>query len=352
MWYTERMERPRVVVFYGGPADNHDLSRETGHWACKYIPRSKYSITPVEVTADGKWKVPLGDLPRTGPVERTIDMLSQAVKALNPKDAIGRLLSRPIDSVMTVVRGKGGDDGGLHSAFHTLDIPVIGSPLDACLATHNKYAFSHAVGDITNSPYTRRFRKKTPLKEIVSEVQEEFMPPFFVKPVAQEGSVGIELVESMDELVAAIKRVKKSGSDVLVQEYIPGDELSVTVVEDEKGKVHVLPPTVIVPQKSLFYDHDSKRRGGRVKLHTPSIERNGVIAEAQSIARDVYDEMGCRGIATMDMIAGNNAVEMLEVNTIPTYSDLTPLKYQLQAADLHPATLLDHLIVRSLETSV
>ena len=64
-----RNRKPRVVVFFGGDVGSFDLSEESGYWACQYIPRTKYDITPVRVNHDGNWQVPLGGLPQRGPVK-------------------------------------------------------------------------------------------------------------------------------------------------------------------------------------------------------------------------------------------------------------------------------------------
>lgn len=342
--------KPRVIVFYGGPTSNFDLSSETGQWVCEYIPRAKYDVTPVEVTADGHWKVPLGNLPRSGSVKRAMEMLSQAIQPLAPSKALERLLDRPVDSLVTVVRGQGGDDGSLHSLGHALHIPVAGSPQNACQQTSNKHIFAQAVADITNTPYTRKFRKKSSSEEIIEEIREQFMPPFFVKPATQEGSFGIEYVESLDQLASAVHRARDNDDDLLLQEKLTGTEFSVTAYEDEQGKIHVLPTTVVVPQKTAFYDHMAKRRPGRVALHTPRTQDNAVLREAEIIARDIYEELGCSGLVTIDMMAHDTGIDTIEVNTIPTFTEMTPLKHQFKASGIHPTRVFDGIIRQSLNT--
>lgn len=339
--------RPRVVVFYGGTTSNHDLSKQTGRWACQYIPREHYDITPVEVTPEGQWKVPLGQLPRRGDVGRVIDMLSEAVRPVPPAQALEKLqASRPADYFFTLVRGVGGDDGALHSLGHILNIPVVGSSHDTCQKTSNKHIFTRAIEDVTTAPYSRFFKRTTPLEDIVNTVRQEFLPPLFIKAVHEEGSAGIIQVENFDELIPALQRFIPH-QDILLQEKSEGTEFSVTLYEDQRGAVHALPPTIIVPQKSSFYDSLSKRLPGRVALHTPATLDNPVLEEAKLIARDIYDELGCKGMATVDMVAGDHTVDVLEVNTVPSFSGIAPLPQQLKTAGLHPAAFLDSLIKRS-----
>ncbi|MGH7930501.1 MAG: ATP-grasp domain-containing protein, partial [Candidatus Binatia bacterium] len=185
-----------------------------------------------------------------------------------------------------------------------------------------------------------------PFESVGSEIQEEFMPPFFVKPAAEEGSWGIEMIENLDDLQSTLK-VALSNHDILVQEYLPGQEVAVTLFKDSKDKLHALPATLVVPQKAAFYDHLSKRIPGRAVLHTPD-RHNTVSEEAEAIARGVYEELGCEGIVTVDMIAGDHLMDVLEINTIPSFGGISPLVHQLRAAGYHPSQILDEYIRASI----
>lgn len=312
------------------------------------MPRSRYDVVPVEVTSDGKWKVPLGSLPRSGQVGTTLKRLAEAIPALHPAKALQRLLTKPVDSLLTVVRGHGGDDGSLHSLGSLFGAGVVGSPHATCHHTSDKQLFTQAVGNVARTPFTRKFPRSRPIDSIVQEIQEDFLPPLFLKPASQEGSFGIERVESPDELTAAVQRIIAI-DDVIAQEAIAGTEFSVSLVQDDRGHVHTLPATVVVPQRSAFFDQLGKRQAGRVALHTAHHQENSIVREIQEIARDVYDELRCAGTVTIDLVSTDDDVVVLEANTIPTISAFTPLHAQLQAAGLHPSTLLSNMVAGSLE---
>lgn len=341
------MSRPRIVVFYGGTDANRDLSSETGRWVCQYIPRDKFDVTPVEVTAEGKWKVPLGNLPRTGPVSRTMQMLSKATRSLSPRKAWERLLYRPVHGLMTMLRGQGGDDGALHSLASMLEVPLVGSGQRASQLASDKFLFSQAVEPVASVPYTEPLWVQPSETDAMQELRERFMPPFFVKSACDEGSAGICYVDSVERLGQMLAHTPRR--DLFIQERVAGTELSLTLMEDAAGKLVSLPPTVVVPGKADFYDHLAKRRPGRVKLHTRDMDDNPAMMEAEQVARDVYQQLGCRGMATVDMIADGDMVNVLEINTVPTLSRTTPLAWQLKSSGLHPTRMLDGLIRRSLE---
>lgn len=339
--------KPRIVVFFGGETDSHDLSQETGFWVCNYLPRTKYDITPVRVQPQGKWQVPLGGLPRTGPVDRMMHMLFRTLRALPPAQALERLLRQPIAGMMTTVRGRGGDDGALSVLGRTLGIPAVGSSSITSQQTFHKQLCTDQVRPITSSPRQHFFTTATSEETIMEEIQDQLPLPFFIKPASAESSVGIEEIHTFEEFLPALRRIKMRG-DVLVQERAQGNELNITLYQDEHGTVHMLPPTVIVPKHASFYDHLAKRRPGRAVLHTPEHTSNPLLWEAEAIARDVYDQLGCEGYASIDLVAGERGVELLEVNTVPTLTALTPLKHQLKAAGMHPTALVDGLISHTL----
>ncbi|HBE89611.1 MAG TPA: hypothetical protein DDW41_00175 [Candidatus Andersenbacteria bacterium] len=345
--FVMRSRKPHVAIFFGGQTGSHDLSEETGFWACQYIPRSKYQITPIRVAPDGNWQVPLGSLPQQGPIRRMMTKMFEAVPVVSASRGLERLLRRPVDLLLTFVRGVGGDDGSLHGVGRTLSIPVVGSPLPVCQQTSDKFVCAQRVSNIVDSPAMQRFKKNADSNQIVEVIRKLYVPPLFVKPVYEEGSVGVEEVNSIDELGAAVRRAQQAG-DVVVQKRAPGTEMTVTLYNDQRGQVRALPPTVIVPQKVSFYDHLAKRRAGRVVLNTPSVESNAILKRVQEVARDIYDDVGCEGVVSFDINVDGQDIKLLEVNTIPTLTELTPLFQQLKAGQVHPTTLLDLQIARSL----
>lgn len=343
--------KPHVAVFFGGAPESHDLSQETGYWMCQYVPRTKYAVTPVHVTPEGNWQVPLGTLPQHGPINRMLDMLFTGIEAVVPSQGLQRLLRHPIAALMTTLRGPGGDDGALHSLGSALHIPVVGSGHATSQQTYHKHLCANHVDALVSSPYTMHFRHKQPTLEIVEEIRNELVPPLFIKPSAQEGSTGVELVTSLDELAAAINRAKHTNGDILAQEFMRGTEINLSLLEDSRGVLQTLPPTIVIPKKAAFYDQLAKRRAGRVMLHSANQQENPVLLQAEAIARDVYEQLDCKNFATFDLIHNDGVIDLLEVNTIPTLTEFTPLKQQLAVAGLHPTQMIDGWLSQTLNNN-
>jgi len=332
--------RPRIVVFMGGKEEHASSSTQSGTWACQYIPRSQYDVTPVHITHDGKWRVPLGSLPKTGDITRTVNMLASVTQPQEPAQAIQRLLTRPVDSIITLVRGKGGDDGAMHAMGDMMGIRVAGSGYHTSQAASHKHRFSHAIRDIVSTPYSRHISHTITPEELENELRGEFVPPFFIKPAAGAGSHGIMHVQSEKDIAQALRELIRNPQDIVIQEALPGMELTITVFSDSKNILHTLPPTIVTPKGASFYDYHSKQRDNGAHFHSVHESDKNIIEQAQEIARDVYTSLGCSGIATVDMMADGNSFDVLELNTIPTFHTASPIHHQLKAAGMHPEQLI------------
>ena len=336
--------RPRIVVFTGGQEEHAKSSHESGVWLCQYIPRSKYDVTPVEVTSSGQWKVPMGTLPKGGDVKRTMDMLFQATTPQDPKKALERLLQKPVDSIITTMRGRGGDDGAMHSMGDMLGIHVAGSNHHVSQHAFHKQRFTHAISGIAPTPYSKLVRYTEDIGDAVRNIWSSFISPFFVKPVHGSGSHGVVRVQNVSDLQKTLAHAKEARQDMLAQEYRPGLELSVTIYSDGKNIVRTLPPTIITPKFASFYDYHGKQKDTGAHFHNIHESDSSLADQAEAIARDVYESLGASGIATVDMIANDGAIDVLELNTIPSFHFASPIHHQLSQARMHPEQLIASLL--------
>jgi D-alanine-D-alanine ligase len=334
--------KPRIAVFFGGSATNHDLSRATGYAVCHYLPRGTYDAVPVQVMPDGRWQVPLGTLPSQGPVDRILDQLWQTIPAVSARDGLERLMAHEPAAWITVLRGKGGDDGSLQTLASTFDIPMVGSPAAACHHTAHKYTCQRLVADMVPSPRAELFTATTPTDDIVSRARESFLVPFFVKSATEEGSMGVEEVHQIETFIPTLRQYQANG--VILQERVEGREVALSILNDGTGSSQILPPTTVHLKRSTFYDSFSKRHAGRVQLTADELHGDTALQTAAMLARAAFDRLGCEGIATFDFILRNHEVYLLEVNTAMTLTPTTPLWHQLQASHLHPTQFLDRLV--------
>ncbi len=332
--------KPRVVVFMGGETAHANASRQSGAWLCNYIPRSQYDVVPVEVMPDGQWKVPLGNLPKSGNVARAIDMIFQATLPKEAKHALARIMEKPVHYFTTLLRGKGGDDGALHGLGSMLDVRVTGSNRTAMQTAFHKGQMLHALSHVAPTPHSEVILHDDNLENIEEDIWSSFIPPFFIKPIHGAGSHGVIRVQAFKDLRNAIMDAKEKKIDLLAQELAPGLELAVTVYTDANGTLHALPPTIVTPKAASYYDYHTKQNDNGAHFHPVHETDSALVQQAEYIAEDVYRTLRMNGIATIDMMAHDGAVDVLDVNTVPSFHSASPIHHQLKHAGIHPEQFL------------
>ncbi len=286
----------RVGVLYGGLSAEREVSLSTGRGVIAALQAGGFDVVPVDATAD------LGALIRA---------LVEPVR---------------VDCVFNALHGRFGEDGTIQGVLDWLGIPYTHSGLRAsALAmdkTAAKAAFRRAGLPVAES------RLVTP-----AELAEaDPLPlPYVVKPNAEGSSVGVSIVRAGSNHRAALARDWAFGDTALVEEYIPGRELTVGVLGDRALLV-----TEIVAGDHDFYDYEAKYapEGSRHLLPAPVGET--VSAHAMEIALAAHRALGCQGATRADFrfddTAGDRAprLVLLEVNTQPGMTPTSLLPEQAE----------------------
>jgi len=230
------------------------------------------------------------------------------------------LAARP-DVVFNALHGRWGEDGCVQGLLELLRIPYTHSGvLASALAMHKQRAkdvFRAAGIPVVNSVVADR-------REAGSRHLLE--PPYVVKPVNEGSSVGVYIIRKGDNRPPA-----ELGSEtwqlsdlMMVEEYVPGRELTVAVMG---GKA--LAVTEIVP-KTAFYDYEAKYASGGSEHVIPARIEPAVAEKAMRLAEKAHEILGCRGVSRADFryddSGTNHRLILLEVNTQPgmTPTSLVP----------------------------
>jgi D-alanine-D-alanine ligase len=241
-------------------------------------------------------------------------------------DVAERLRQAKPDAAFNALHGRWGEDGCMQGLLELMEIPYTHSGvLASALAMHKEHAKSAfraaglpvAEGMLVN----RMSAGKT----------HAMRPPYVVKPVNQGSSVGVFIVRAGDnrppeELVSDRWTF---GDEVLVEEFVPGRELTVAVMRGKTNGQGALAVTEIVP-KTSFYDYDAKYAPGGSEHVIPAKLSASVAGEAMELAERAHVALGCRGASRTDFryddTAGRSRLVVLEVNTQPgmTPTSLVP----------------------------
>ena len=149
--------------------------------------------------------------------------------------------------------------------------------------------------------------------------------PCVVKPATEGSALGVEIVESAEDLPAAIDRVFAIDKLALIESFVEGTEVTAAVLGNDDPRV--LPVIKIVPKKGEFYDFESKYAPGGSEHICPAPIDPDITAKIQEYAIVAHKVLGCRGVSRSDFIIDKDGVPwILETNTIPgmTATSLLP----------------------------
>jgi len=276
--------RKRIAVLMGGTSAEREVSLESGRQCGDALRYAGYDVYEFDVTSD----------------------IGALLDALTP---------RP-DAVFNALHGRFGEDGNIQGLLNLLDIPYTHSGVLASSLAMDKVAAraifeSEGLGIATGKLVAR--------DELLAG---DVMPrPYVVKPNSEGSSVGVQIIEdgTNGPDPDAIET-----DDILVEEFIPGRELTVAVMGTPGEDPRPLAVTELRPTKG-FYDYEAKYTDGVTKHLVPAPVSEGVYDRAMSWAAQAHNALYCRGVTRADFRYDDDrdALVILEVNTQPGMTRLS-----------------------------
>ncbi len=285
----------RVAVLYGGISAEREVSLSSGTQVIAALREAGFDVTPVLVGAD----------------------LSAVLAALDPAP----------DVVFNALHGRFGEDGTIQGVLDWLGIPYTHSGVRASALAMDKQA-AKTVFAGAGLPVARG--GAIPVQEL--EHADPIPLPYVIKPLNEGSSVGVEILRDGDNRRGEIARGWRYGPTAMVEEYIPGRELTVGVMGDR-----ALAVTEILAEAGLFYDYESKYADGGSSHVVPASVHPDTYARALDVALAAHRALGCRGASRADFRldeseSGPGRLVLLEVNTQP---GLTPTSLLPEQAAYH-----------------
>ncbi|MCB0306722.1 MAG: ATP-grasp domain-containing protein, partial [Calditrichaeota bacterium] len=152
-------------------------------------------------------------------------------------------------------------------------------------------------------------------------------------------TVGLSIINNWDDLDAALATAYRYSDSVLLEQFVPGRELTVTVLGDE-----VLPVVEIIPE-SGFYDYESKYQSGRTRYVTPAELPEDLTAEIQAATLRGFQAIGCSGYARIDFrLREDRQYFCLEVNTLPGMTPTSLVPKAAKARGIEFPELMERII--------
>ncbi|HMM20359.1 MAG TPA: D-alanine--D-alanine ligase [Selenomonadales bacterium] len=305
------MKNKRIAVVMGGPSAEREVSLNTGKAILAALREKGYDAVAVD---------------------------------LEPKKFMEQLREAEADVVFNAIHGKYGEDGLLQGALEMLGIPYTGSGVLASAVAMDKGISKRlflAAG--ISTPHSRLYGREAAGADLCSRVMAEFGLPVVVKPATQGSSLGVTIVQSDEALAGALEAAFGYGDEVLVEEFIRGKEVTVSILGADHPEA--LPIIEIVPHSGK-YDYTSKYTKGATEYIVPARLDEAATLEIQQQALAAFRTLGCRGIGRVDvMLDAADRPYVLEVNTIPGMTATSLVPKAAAAAGLSFAELCERILL-------
>ena len=373
------MAKKRIVVMYGGKADEHSISCISAASALRALDTDKFEAIPVGITKDGKWIVngenPLGwsldeGLPT---VEKTPGAKDVVLEVALGQDGFfareddGTLTPfGHVDAVFPVLHGPYGEDGTIQGLFEMMGVPYVGCGVlasAACMDKHYTKVLLAAAGIPVAPGITldaRSFDKasefKTDADAIMAQVSEAGLQyPLFVKPSRAGSSFGVTKVEhegDAAELAAAVYEASSHDWRILVEQGIDAREIECAVLCPKAGEAPQAswPGEIVLDKRAegddQFYDFDSKYMDAAAShVEVPANLPEETLNLVRETAKKAFVAVDGAGLSRVDtFVTKDGKVMVNEINTMPGFTSISMYPKAWEATGVRYTDLITMLI--------
>lgn len=319
-----------VAIIMGGYSSEYQISLKSGNVVYQNLDSTLFKPYRIHILQD-KW-VYVDDSNNEFPI--------------NKHDFSVELNGNKItfDVVFNAIHGTPGEDGLMQAYFELLKIPQTSCDMYQAALTFNKRDLLSVLKPYGIKTATSYYLNKG---DIINEIEilSKVGLPCFVKPNKSGSSFGISKVKSKEELLPAIEVAYKEDTEIIIESFLDGTEVSVGVIT-YKGETKVLPMTEIVSEND-FFDYEAKYLGKSQEI-TPARISNEIHAKVAATAKKAYEILKMRGFSRSEFIIVNDEPYMLEINTVPGLTAESILPQQAHEAGISLLELFGNAIQEAL----
>ena len=318
-----------IAIVCGGDSSEHDVSLRSAQGLFSFFDKERYNVYIVDIKGQD-WHVELADGTTTR-IDRNDFSFVEDGKA------------KLFDYAYITIHGTPGENGLLQGYFDLIGLPYSTSGVLVEAMTFDKFVLNQYLRGYGISVADSLLIRQG-YEQLVSddEIEQRIGMPCFVKPAADGSSFGVSKVKDKDQLAPAIREAMLESSEIMVEQFLDGTEISIGVYKTREKSV-VLPATEVVTQNE-FFDYDAKYNG-QVQEITPARLSEDVTRRVREITSHIYDILHCNGIIRIDyIISKEGKISMLEVNTTPGMTPTSFIPQQVKAAGLEMKDVLTDIV--------
>jgi len=252
------------------------------------------------------------------------------------------------DCIVPLLHGAVGEDGSLRNLLECLDIPYVGASAAASRLAFDKPIAKRLAEDAGIATPACVAMPQSTFRElgaaaVLDAVTARLGLPIVVKPTKGGSALGTSIVHQAADLPAAMVGAFAYGDVVMMERYVSGTEVTVSVFERE-GDLLALSAVEIVPEGEL-YDYAARYTAGTTEFFCPARLTEEQALAAQTLALNIHLLLGLRHLSRTDMIIDADGVAwFLEVNVAPGMTETSLFPQALLAAEIPLGTLTAELV--------
>lgn len=327
-----------IAIACGGPSSEYEVSMKSTRAILSAIDGTKYIVKVFLISQDLKACLIDGVDRKDDDPERQILPLDEAIK---------RYLTNVDLVLLAGIHGEFAEDGRLQSLLDFYDIKYTGSDHSASALAMDKFRSSLIVSKLDGIKVP-----SSVLLDLTLEIPNgKLNYPVIFKPNNLGSSVGIKILNSYTELeeyaIYALTQLKVK--QAIVQEYIENAvEVSCGCLERKNKSFIKLPPIEIIPNKSDYFDYDSKyKKGGAREICSPESINPKLSNQISELTCQIHNILGCKTYSRSDFLVQGKKILYIETNTLPGMTKTSLLPQEAKAAGISFTALIDFIIENS-----
>lgn len=245
------------------------------------------------------------------------------------------------DLCFIIIHGTPGEDGKLQGYFDMIGMPYTSGGVMNTSITFNKIFTTRVLNRMGFNAASGI------LIESIDELDEEAVArelglPMFVKPNEGGSSLGVSKVKTISELRPAVELALTKESQALIEEFLPGREVTCGVISTEKGPM-ALDITEISTKKE-FFDYSAKYEYDQTVEITPAQIPPHLYEKCQRLSERIFKAFNCKGISRIDYKLDGEEFYVIEINTVPGMTDKSLVPQQAEAMGIDKTALISMII--------
>lgn len=310
-----------VIVVSGGISFEREISLKSGHIVADALQDGGLDVVAIDV--DGG--------------------LLETVTALG-KDAV----------VFLALHGPTGEDGSLQDVLDASGVCYVGSDGNSSRLAYDKptakyLAYRNGISTPAYAAVTQQTFRDLGTSRVLERLGEKYGYPLVVKPARGGSAFGLSIPKEPAGLPPAMVNCFEHGTTALLESYIDGTEVAVSVIDTVKG-LTVLPPVEIVPAHG-FYDFEAHYTAGETDYYAPARLPQDTLAAVSAAAKTMHTALGLRHISRSDFIVDRSGVpQFLEITASPGLTNTSVFLLAMREIGLAPSLAFANLAILALES--